>query len=199
MSVSLNTLIRFIFLMLFLSVVFTPLKNLQAEDQMTTKTIVVIGTGKIHGENSARAREEAIENGLVSAVEDVAVGLLPRESLARNFRTFTDLLDGRTGKFIQGYRVLAELCRRALAYNNIDRTSVLNGSPADFRTGEASLLGEFAIEYLASPFSNAAVRIGYRVLGATNIGLAPNDPLISDKLNGAILYGMPYAGVLIVH
>ena len=63
----------------------------------------------ITGENTARAREEAIANGLVSAVEDAAVGLLPPESLARNFQTFNDLLNGQTGKFVQGYRVLAEL------------------------------------------------------------------------------------------
>jgi uncharacterized protein YbjQ (UPF0145 family) len=95
--------------MFFLSVVFTPSKNVQAENQIPTKTIVVIGTGKIYGKNSARAREEAIANGLLSAVEDVAVELLPPESLARNFQTFNDLLNGQTGKFVQGYRVLAEL------------------------------------------------------------------------------------------
>jgi len=109
MSVSFNTIIRFIFLMFFLSVVCIPSKNVQAENQIPTKTIVVIGTGNIHGENSARAREQAIANGLVSAVEDVAVELLPPESLARNFQTFNDLLNGQTGKFVQGYRVLAEL------------------------------------------------------------------------------------------
>ncbi|HUV77673.1 MAG TPA: hypothetical protein VMW06_06405 [Desulfobacterales bacterium] len=109
MSVSFNTIIRFIFLMFFLSVVCIPSKNVQAENQIPTKTIVVIGTGNIQGENSARAREQAIANGLVSAVEDVAVELLPPESLARNFQTFNDLLNGQTGKFVQGYRVLAEL------------------------------------------------------------------------------------------
>ena len=109
MSVSFNTIIRFIFLMFFLSVAFSPAKNVQAENQIPAKTIVVIGTGNIHGGNSARAREEAIANGLVSAVEDAAVGLLPPESLARNFQTFNDLLNGQTGKFVQGYRVLAEL------------------------------------------------------------------------------------------
>ena len=109
MSVSFNTIIRFIFLMFFLSVICIPSKNVQAENQIPTKTIVVIGTGKIYGKNSARAREQAIANGLVSAVEDVAVELLPPESLARNFQTFNDLLNGQTGKFVQGYRVLAEL------------------------------------------------------------------------------------------
>lgn len=109
MSVSFNTIIRFIFLMFFLSVVFFPSKNLQAENQIPTKTIVVIGTGNIYGGNSAKAREQAIANGLVSAVEGVAVELLPPETLARNFQAFNDLLYGQTGKFVQGYRVLTEL------------------------------------------------------------------------------------------
>ncbi len=109
MSVSFNTVIRFIFLMFFLSVVFFPSKNLQAENQIPTKTIVVIGTGNIYGGNSAKAREQAIANGLVSAVEGVAVELLPPETLARNFQAFNDLLYGQTGKFVQGYRVLTEL------------------------------------------------------------------------------------------
>jgi len=95
--------------MFFLSVVFTPSKNLQAKNQIPTKTIVVIGTGNIYGGNSAKAREQAIANGLVSAVEGVAVELLPPETLARNFQAFNDLLYGQTGKFVQGYRVLTEL------------------------------------------------------------------------------------------
>jgi hypothetical protein len=95
--------------MFFLSLVFFPSKNLQAENEIPAKTIVVIGTGNIYGGNSAKAREQAIENGLVSAVEDVAVELLPPETLARNFQTFNDVLNGQTGKFVQGYRVLAEL------------------------------------------------------------------------------------------
>ena len=37
MSVSFNTAIRFIFLMFFLSVVFTPSKIVQAENQISTK------------------------------------------------------------------------------------------------------------------------------------------------------------------
>ncbi len=109
MSVSFNTIIRILFLMFFLSVACIPSKNVQAQNQISTKTIVVIGTGNIHGGNSAKAREQAIANGLVSAVEDAAVKLLPPESLARNFQTFNDLLNGQTGKFVQGYRVLAEL------------------------------------------------------------------------------------------
>jgi len=82
--------------------------NAQAEDQISTKTVVVIGTGKIYKENSARARKEAIENSLVSAVESVALDLIPPESLNQTFQSFNEALYDKTGKFIQGYKVLAE-------------------------------------------------------------------------------------------
>jgi hypothetical protein len=141
MSVSLNTVIRFIFLMFFLSVVFAPSKNLQAKNQILTKTIVVIGTGKIHGKNSARARERAIANGLVSAVEDVAVGLLPPESLARNFQKFNDLLNGQTGKFVQGYRVLAELPLKN-TYRVVVKANVFTSRLKILLSDSGILLGE---------------------------------------------------------
>ena len=82
--------------------------NLQAEEQISTKTVVVIGTGKIYKEDSASARKEAIENSLVSAVEDVALGLIPPESLHQTFKNFNEALYNQTAKFIQGYKVLAE-------------------------------------------------------------------------------------------
>jgi hypothetical protein len=85
-----------------------------------------------------------------------------------------------------------------LAYNDIDRTSVLNGDRVDLNTSEASVLGELAIEYLATVSPNAIIRVGYQVLGATNIGLAPNDPLITDKQTDGVVYGTPYLGVMIL-
>jgi hypothetical protein len=83
--------------------------NLQAEDQIATKTVVVIGAGKIYKENSARARKEAIENSLISAVESVALDLIPPESLHKTFQSFNEALYNKSSKFIQGYKVLAEV------------------------------------------------------------------------------------------
>jgi len=92
----------------FLFSFFAHSVNIQAEDQISTKTIVVIGTGKIYKEDSASARKEAIENSLVSAVETVALGLIPPESLHQTFQNFNEALYNQTAKFIQGYKVLAE-------------------------------------------------------------------------------------------
>ena len=53
MPVSSKTIIRFIVITLCLFALFAQSVNLQAEDQVETKTVVVIGTGKILKEDSA--------------------------------------------------------------------------------------------------------------------------------------------------
>ena len=108
MSVSSKTIIRFVFAVYFFSVVLILPPVVQAKNQIPTKTVVVMGTGKIHQGNSARAREKAIAGSLVSAVGRVAVELLPLESLVRNFQAFNEMIYGQTDKFIQDYKVLAE-------------------------------------------------------------------------------------------
>ena len=108
MPVSSKTIIRFVYMIFFLFAFFAHPVNVQAEDQISTKTVVVIGTGKIYKEDSASARKEAIENSLVSAVENVALGLIPPESLHQTFQNFNEALYDQTAKFIQGYKVLAE-------------------------------------------------------------------------------------------
>lgn len=108
MPVSSKTIIRFIYTIFCLFAFLAHSVNLQAEDQIATKTVVVIGTGKIHKEDSASARKEAIENGLTSAVESVALDIIPPESLHQTFQSFNEALYDQTGKFIQGYKVLAE-------------------------------------------------------------------------------------------
>jgi len=59
MDVPSNTLIRFIFIIFCFFVFFAHSVNVQAEDPMATKTVVVIGTGKIYKEDSANARKKA--------------------------------------------------------------------------------------------------------------------------------------------
>ncbi|MBW2247654.1 MAG: hypothetical protein JRF62_10785 [Deltaproteobacteria bacterium] len=109
MSAFCKAIIPFVFAVFFCLVVLYPPAVVQAENQIPTKTVVVTGTGKIHQKDSARAREEAIANSLVSAVNRVAVELFPLESLVRNFQAFNEMIYGNTDKFIQDYKVLAEV------------------------------------------------------------------------------------------
>lgn len=91
-----------------LLILFAPSLNVFAENPTSTKTVMVIGAGKIYKEDSASARKQAIENSLVSAVERVAVGLIPPESYNRTFQKLNEALDDQTSKFVQDYKVLAE-------------------------------------------------------------------------------------------
>ena len=91
-----------------LFIFFVPAINVRAQSPMPTKNVVVVGTGKIYKEDSASARKEAIENSLVSAVERVALELIPPESYNRTFQMLNEALYGQTGTFIQDYKVLAE-------------------------------------------------------------------------------------------
>ena len=109
MSAFSKAVIPFVFAVFFCLVVLYPPGVVQAENQILTKTVVVTGTGKIHQKDSARAREEAIADSLVSAVNRVAVELFPLESLVRNFQAFNKMIYGNTDKFIQDYKVLAEV------------------------------------------------------------------------------------------
>jgi hypothetical protein len=86
----------------------TPSLNVFAENPTSTKAVMVIGTGKIYKGDSASARKRAIDDSLVSAVERVAVGLIPPESYNRAFQKLNEALDNQTSKFVQDYKVLAE-------------------------------------------------------------------------------------------
>jgi hypothetical protein len=108
MIVPSNVIAKRVIAICCLFIFFAPSMNVHAENPISTKTVVVIGTGKIYKEDSANARKEAIENSLASAVERVAVGLIPPESYNRTFQTLNMAIYNQTAKFIQGYKVLAE-------------------------------------------------------------------------------------------
>ena len=136
--------IRFILIILCSFAILASSASLKAEDQISTKTVVVIGTGKIYKEDSASARKEAIENSLVSAVENVALSLIPPESLHQTFQNFNEALYDQTAKFIQGYKVLAEFkikdVYRVMVEANVSVTGLTKlMSDAGILTGGKSL------------------------------------------------------------
>ena len=80
----------------------------QAQQSATTKTFVVVGTAALHGDNVTAARENAISDGLVTAVALMTKELLEVESLVGNFSQLSELLFDQPNTFIQGYKVLTE-------------------------------------------------------------------------------------------
>jgi hypothetical protein len=103
--------IRFSGLMLgsfSLALVLMTSNALQAQESATTKTFVVVGTAKLHGDKVAAAREKAIADSLVTAVALMTQELLKVDSLVDNFSQLNELLFDQTSTFIQGYKVLTE-------------------------------------------------------------------------------------------
>ena len=72
------------------------------------KTMVVIGTGTIYKGNPEAARQDAINDGLNSALDAAVVELLSPESLVGHFQIINQVIEGQTEEFIQGYKVLGE-------------------------------------------------------------------------------------------
>ncbi len=108
MTVPSNVIAKYIVFIGLLFIFLAPAMTVHAENPAATKSVLVIGTGKIYKEDSASARKQAIENSLESAVDRVAVGLIPPESYNQTFQSLNNALYDQTDKFIQDYKVLAE-------------------------------------------------------------------------------------------
>ncbi len=78
-----------------------------AEETVSTRTIVTMGSSKIYGENLAQARNEAISNGLIYAVAQATAELLPSDSMIRDFQIIDRILLRHTDEVIQDYKVLS--------------------------------------------------------------------------------------------
>jgi len=67
-----------------------------------------MGSGAIYKEDIASARSRAIVNSLATAVDLVAIELIPLETLISEFKGVNDILYNHTSEFIQDYKVLTE-------------------------------------------------------------------------------------------
>jgi hypothetical protein len=103
-----RTLLSIIAMMLFLIV--TPIW-LFAQSPSQLKTIEVVGTGSVHGDNVSYARDEAISNGLVMAVGIVVADLVPSQTIVEKFSTLNQTLFSKADRFVKGYKVLTETAR----------------------------------------------------------------------------------------
>lgn len=79
-----------------------------AQEDDTVRVIEVVGSGTIHDNDRAAAREQAIANALISAVGRISVELLPIQSQVQNFKTFNEQLYDQTDNYVQDYKVLTE-------------------------------------------------------------------------------------------
>lgn len=78
----------------------------QTEQEAIVKTVEVIGTGRIYGDDMPTAKSRATSNSLISAVALAAADLLTVDSMVRNFQTLNEVIYSRTDEFIRDYKVL---------------------------------------------------------------------------------------------
>ena len=105
-----SLLIRRLLFTVFILAVAANLSGIvSAEENASEKIIEVIGTGAIQGGDVAKARDQAIKNSLVSAVEFAVADFLPLEAMIWNFETLNEILYDNSSEFVADYKVLTEL------------------------------------------------------------------------------------------
>ena len=87
-------------------------------------TLEVIGTGVIHRDNVARARDDAIEQGLWNAVEAGVSRLISPASVLSHFQLLNDRVYSQPEQFIHEYKVLTE-SKSGRYYRVIVRTTLM--------------------------------------------------------------------------
>jgi hypothetical protein len=88
----------------------------------------------------------------------------------------------------------------ALLWNTMDANQLVDDGPFDIHDADAALLGELSFEYIYYPLPRLGLRLGYHLLGVTEVGLA-TDNLSREKLTNVetscVLYHGPRVGLLL--
>jgi len=95
-----------------------------------TATLEVIGRGKIYRDNVAKARDEAIADGLWSAVEQGVGLLISSEAVVDHFQLLSDRVYSQAEEFIHDYKVLTE-SKSGLHYRLVVQVTLLMGALRD--------------------------------------------------------------------
>ncbi|MCJ7772329.1 MAG: flagellar assembly protein T N-terminal domain-containing protein, partial [Desulfobacterales bacterium] len=80
----------------------------RAYGQVEVKDIEAVGTAIIYKTDVEIAKQQAIENGLVSALDKAIAEILPVEVVAHNFQAINKIIYNDTDKYISDYKVLTE-------------------------------------------------------------------------------------------
>lgn len=109
-----NTMLHFLYLCLFLSLVSLNINILikdalahEIKDDVIDERIVT-GTGVIINENVARARNEAISQAFLKAVEEYVIQRLGSQDMANSFQRLDEEILSKTKEEIQDYQIISE-------------------------------------------------------------------------------------------
>jgi hypothetical protein len=99
---------RFVLLLIGIALTFALSGELSAQQQIENKTFVVIGSGTVRSGNVQAARQMAIKDSLVTAVELMTAEVLQKDALINNFPRISEILYSHPDKYIKNYKVLTE-------------------------------------------------------------------------------------------
>lgn len=80
----------------------------RAYGQVEIKDIEALGTAIIYKTDVETAKQQAIESGLVSALDKAIAEILPVEVVTHNFQAINKIIYNDTDKYISDYKVLTE-------------------------------------------------------------------------------------------
>ncbi len=131
------------FMMLFLATVLAAgglgiSEIAAAQESAKSKTFVVVGTATIHADNVSAARENAIADGLVTALSLMTEELLQKESFVEQFEQLHEMLFENTSTFVTGYKVLTESTREKTYHVVVQAT--ISGSKTSRYLADAGIL-----------------------------------------------------------
>jgi hypothetical protein len=109
-----------------------------AQEIAESKTVVVVGTAAVRGDNVSGAKEKAIADGLVTAVALMTGELLGLESFVEHFSKLDQLLFDQTNAYVSGYKVLTEAAREKSYHVLVEAT--VSGSKISKYLTEAGIL-----------------------------------------------------------
>jgi hypothetical protein len=138
---------------LFAIMIGFPLASL-AEDVAPTQTVETEGSTRITGGDLARARNEAVRDALLKAVEQVAGRWLAPQEAARKSPVLKEQINDRAEGFIQEYRIVSEMTVFDL-YTVAIRATVL----ADSIRNDLRGLGLIRQEQLKPPVNKISLTI----------------------------------------
>jgi hypothetical protein len=103
-----------------------------------SKTVVVVGTAAIKGDNVSGAREDAIADSLETAVALMTGELLGQDSFVEHFSKLNQLLFDQTNAYVSGYKVLTEAAQEK-SYHVIVQATVSGSKISKYLT-EAGII-----------------------------------------------------------
>jgi len=138
---------KFSIVPIFIAILLMMSVSIGTGGQTPAKTVEVLGTSIIYGDNVATSRDRAISNGLASALAMVTADYLPIESLIQNFQVLNETIYGQSGRFVQGYKVLTE-ARSDKFYRVMVQATILVDEILSQLSTEGLILGKRAMPRL---------------------------------------------------